>query len=107
MSLYPLQETWLLFNEPAIRRAAGFPRGREDLGLPAAARLEAAADPKQILREALRTASGLSGRRLKNFSVDAAAYRLADQIDDYSPLRVLTAFADLETRIIASLALMP
>lgn len=95
------QETWLLFNEQAIRKAAGYPNGRDDLGIPALNRLEAIADPKELLRSALRTASGLTGRRLKSFGVNEAAYRLADQIEDYSPLRQLGAFRQLEADVCA------
>lgn len=93
------QEAWLLFNEQAIRKAAGYPNGREDLGIPALVRLEEVADPKNLLRSALKTASGLAGRRLRSFGVDEATHRLADQIEDYSPLRQLEAFRQLETRV--------
>ena len=99
-----MQETWLLFNEDAIRHAAGYPKGRAALGLPAIGRLEALAAPKETLRDALKTASGLNGRKLKRFDVNQAAYRLSELLDDYTPLRVLPAFADLEDRIRTALA---
>lgn len=99
-----MQETWLLFNEGAIRQAAGYPKGRTPLGLPAVGRLEALASPKETLRDALRTASGLNGRKLKKFDANQAAYRLSELLDDYAPLRVLPGFADLESRVRAALA---
>lgn len=98
-----MQETWLLFDEPAIRLAASYPKGRAPLALPPIARLEALNAPKDSLRDALKTASGLTGRRLKKFDVNQAAYRLAELIDDFAPLRVLPAFTDLEARIQAAL----
>ena len=58
-----MQEAWLLFDENAIRRAAGNPRGTVDLGLPDARRLEDVPDPKSVLHEALRKATDLSTRR--------------------------------------------
>lgn len=93
------QETWLLFDEDAIRKAAGYPNGRDDLGIPSLNRLEGVADPKELLRSSLKKASGLTGRRLKSFGVNEATYRLADQIEDYSPLRQLQAFRQLEADV--------
>lgn len=101
------QEAWLLFNEEAIRKASGFPNGRADLGIPALVRLEGVADPKDLLRSALKTASGLAGRRLKSFGVNEAAYRLADLIEDYSPLRQLAAFRQLEADVRAAIVARP
>jgi len=98
-----MQEAWLLFDEGAIRRAAGNPNGREALNLPAMRDLERTDDPKNVLFEALRTASGLSPRRLAKFNVHHAAHRLAELIDDYSPLRELPAFAAFEGEVRATL----
>jgi hypothetical protein len=94
-----MQETWLLLEEAAIRRAAGNPNGREPLKLPRVAQLENVPDPKQVLYEALKKASGLSGRRLKAFQERRAAVRVADYIDDFTPLRRLSAFELLEQEI--------
>lgn len=91
-----MQETWLLLDETATRKAAGRPTGREPLGLPPRAVVETHADPKQTLRRALEVASGLSGRHLRRFNVSAAAYRLA-QLIDYSILRGLVGFDALES----------
>ncbi|NOY79970.1 MAG: hypothetical protein GXP31_03090 [Kiritimatiellaeota bacterium] len=94
-----MTEAWFLFDEAAIRRAAGVPDGRVSLDLPAVAKLETLPDPKRILHEALRTASGLSGRRLSRFKAMRAKHRLAEILADYSPLRVLPAFQELEADI--------
>lgn len=96
VSLVPvrMQEAWFLFDEHAIRRAAGCPNGREPLNLPPLKDAEFIPDPKETLFEALRTASNLSGRRLKQFHPDVR--RLADLMDDFSPLRSLEAFRALE-----------
>ena len=85
-------EAWLLFDEAAIRRAAGNPNGRQDLDLPQLTDCEQLADPKRVLFEALRQASGLSGRRLKRFSPHRTRVRIAELLDDYSPLQALSAF---------------
>lgn len=89
-----MQEAWLLFNEPAIRRAAGNPNGTEPLQI--AGDFERMPDPKDVLHEALRIASGLSGRRRKKFRVRSAAAQVTGFIDDFSPLRALAAFQQLE-----------
>lgn len=94
-----MQEAWLLFNEPAIRRAAGNPNGREPLTMPPLKRLADLPDPKETLYQLLRDASGLKGRRLKRFSTQASAPRVADFIDDFTLLRGLKAFAALEEEL--------
>ena len=94
-----MQEAWLLFDEQALREAAGNPNGRQPLQLPRVRDLEGIRDPKQSLDELLREASGLSGRRRKKFQTAAHAHRVAELIADFSPLRGLEAFAALEADI--------
>lgn len=96
-----MSEAWLLINEKAIRQAAGNPNGRMKLKLPAVKSLERIPNPKELLEELLREASGLSGRRLKSFAHQKAMYQLAMEIDDFSPLQVLPAFQRLETDVAA------
>jgi hypothetical protein len=91
-----MQEAWLLHNEAALREAADRPSGTNPIDLPTAARWERLSDPKATLYNALRTASGATGRRAKGFKPARAAHRLAELITDWSPLRSLTAFAQLE-----------
>lgn len=98
-----MHEAWLLFDEPAIRSAAGNPRGRADLELPAVHSVERVPDPKSVLYAALRTASGLSGRHLKRFKVRTAAYRVSELITDYSPLRGVSAFDALERELVEAI----
>ncbi len=90
-----MTEAWFLFDDKAIRQAAGNPNGRVPLQIPKK-HPDKVADPKSILHEALRRASGRSGRRLRTFDVRQAARRVADYIDDFSPLRELAAFGILE-----------
>jgi hypothetical protein len=96
-----MTEAWFLFDEPAIRRAAGCPNGDMDLRLPPLKSVESMPDPKALLLETLRTASNLSGRRLKKFEPDRL--RLANLIDDFSPLRALQAFCAVEEHLRSAL----
>jgi hypothetical protein len=92
-------EAWLLFDEAAIRMAAGNPNGTVALNLPRLSRVEDRPDPKRDLKEALRTASELQGRRLKKFSSSAAFWRLLDYMVDFSPLRSLSGFVAFESSV--------
>jgi hypothetical protein len=89
-------EAWLLFDEAAIRRAAGNPNGLVQLGLPSPRQVEQLPDPKENLKTALRTASELRGRRLRKFSTQDAFWRVTDFLEDFSPLRSHSAFRDFE-----------
>ena len=91
-----MQEAWMLFDEDAIRYAAGNPNGKIQLELPSLKQAALLPDPKNVLFELMRTASGLSRRRLKTFPVRRYVHRVSDAIDDFSPLRRLDAFASLE-----------
>jgi hypothetical protein len=91
-----MQEAWFLFDEGAIREAAGNPWGRENLTLPPLRRVERLPDPKQVLENALKAASGLRGRRLAHLRLGPMKRRVADLITDYEPLRALSAFERLE-----------
>jgi hypothetical protein len=94
-----MTESWLLFHEPQMRRAAGNPAGKIPLDIPSSQKIEELADPKEILYGLLRQATELSARRLRKFSPERAAYRLAELIDDFSPLRKLPAFDALERNL--------
>lgn len=99
-----MTEAWLLIDEAALRVAAGSPRGRQPLRLPAVRDLEGLADPKRILHDLLREASGLRDRRrrLDHFNRDlgTCVQRVAERIEDFSLLRQLNAFQALETQVI-------
>lgn len=96
-----MTEAWLLFDEAAIRRAAGCPNGTVPLRLPPLKSVESLPDPKDALRTLLVLASNLSGRRLKRFQPDIR--RLADLTDDFSPLRELSSFRAMEDSLRAAL----
>lgn len=91
-----MSEAWLLFDEAAIRSAAGNPYSRCQLSLPKLGETERIADPKHTLFEQLRIASELTGRRLRKFDRNRARAQVAEYIDDFSPLRNLTAFRAFE-----------
>jgi hypothetical protein len=94
-----MTEAWFLFDELAIRRAAGNPHGRIPLVLPSTSQIERISEPKKLLRDLIVTASGLTGRRQQKLRPEAALHRLADLITGYSPLGVLPAFAALTAEI--------
>ncbi len=94
-----MTEAWLLFDEPAIRLAAGNPNGKNPLKIPDLSVVEQIPDPKNILFEILRKASGLRGRRLKGFNTAECRIRITELISDFSPLRQLSAFQRLENDI--------
>jgi hypothetical protein len=94
-----MQEAWFLFNEKAIRQASGNPNGQIPLKLPNINRVESIVNPKEDLHSLLKLASELNANRLRKINVHSQVHRLATLIDDYSPLRELTAFQKLEQDI--------
>lgn len=99
-------EAWLLFDEQAIRSGAENPKGGQPVGLPAFQEMEQIPNPKQRLYETLKRASGYSGRKLKKFNERAAVHRVAERIDDFSPLRRLPAFQAMEQDLQQKLPLL-
>jgi hypothetical protein len=97
-----MTEAWLLADERAIRFVAGNPGGRQPLGLPPLSRLEEHADPKSLVGQVLRVASGLSGRRLRNFTDDFGHHRrqLLERLDPEGDVQKLPSWqrfvADVE-----------
>lgn len=77
VAVVPVQvmETWLLLDETAIRRVVGNPRSSVPLPLPLPARVEEVSDAKQMLQDAIETASGQSGRRLARIRRDFPHHR--------------------------------
>lgn len=94
-----MTEAWLLFDEAAIKQAAGNRQSQENLHLPPLGMLEDEPDPKQRLHKSLERASGLRGRRLKQFPVHQRVHRVAELIADFAPLRALPAFQALEQEV--------
>lgn len=104
-----MTEAWLLIDEKAIRRAADNPHGTVTLSLPRLQRLEDCHDPKDLLYRSLLIASEKRGRRRDQFRRDLPAriHRVADLIEDFSPLRQLPAFRSFEEstrRVVQSIA---
>lgn len=96
-----MQEAWLLFDEIAIRHAAGNRHGQAPLDLPPLQGVEELPDPKQVLYDCLKQASGFTGRRLRSFPVRQHVRRVSEFIDDFAPLRILSAFSVLESDVAA------
>ncbi len=87
-------EAWLLFDEKAIRRAAGNPNGADPMTLPKLNQVESEPDPKKILCQLLSQASGLTGRRLHRFRPLSKRHLVAEEISDFSPLAQLHSFSN-------------
>jgi hypothetical protein len=97
-----MTEAWLLFDEGAIRLAAGRPHGREPVGLPPVRRLDRLADPKRALAVSMLAACGTPrGRRRERASRDEPQWceRVAARVADFAPLRVLPAFQEFEEEL--------
>ncbi len=95
-----MSEAWLLFDEPAIRRAAGNPNGRTALSLPDVRDVEALPDPKGLLHKALIDASELRGRRRDSFNVHKAVHAVARFIESFEPIENLPAFSGTREAIV-------
>ncbi len=97
-----MQEAWLLFDEQAIRKAAGNPNGRIPLYIPPFASLEKLPNPKQVLFDLISESSEFSGVRLKKLksNLRRLAYLVSLNIDDFSPLRNILAFNNLEKELL-------
>lgn len=95
-----MTETWLLFDESAIRRAAGNPNGSVVLALPCVADLECIPEPKNMLHGLILEATEKGTHRRARFDIGSAVDLIPQRIDDFSPLRVLSAFTALEERIV-------
>jgi hypothetical protein len=92
-------EAWLLFDEAALRRTAGRPRGKEPLDLPSLKDIENLPNPKEILNHALNIAATTRSDRARGLHRSEMTLRLAELIDDFSPLLALSAFARLNRDI--------
>lgn len=91
-----MTEAWLLFDEHAIRSAAGNSASTVELALPTVKECARREKPKVILHDALKRASGAKGRRLAKFNVESRCHALALAISDWSPLLAMTSFVRLQ-----------
>jgi hypothetical protein len=94
-----MTEAWLLFNEAAIRKAAGNPNGHAEILLPPLTGAEDIPDPKKTLFSLLEKASGLRGRQKKTFQPAKHRHLIVEYINDFSPLLALSAFQKLRDDI--------
>lgn len=94
-----MQEAWLVFDERAIRRASGNPKGTARIVCPSARRVEREPDPKVVLHSLLRDASELRGRRLNRLNLSRCSRLVSEHIDDFTPLRLVPAFQELEIEL--------
>lgn len=95
-----MTEAWLLFDESAIRFAAGNRSGQNPLHLPNVNMLENLPDPKADLYSLIREASNLQGRRLKRLNPGERVRRITTYVNNFVPLRALDAFRNLEADIV-------
>ena len=100
-----MTEAWLLFDEMAVRRAAGNPAGKNAINLGNLKKWEKEIDPKQLILTALRDASELSGRRLSRFNAYEAKNRVAYLIRDFSVLKQLESFCHFQKNLESALEL--
>ena len=88
-----MSESWLLFDGPAIAKAASAPSAQ--VPVPGIAQIENIPNPKGRLDQLLFQAAGApSGRRGRNFqrSIVNRRVSVAEYIADYSPLENVSAF---------------
>lgn len=94
-----MMETWLLIDQDAIKKAAGNRNYSGNINLPSMRNLERESQPKELLHTFLREASGKKERNLKKFNIDKAVHLVAENIEDFSPLRSLFAFQAFEEEL--------
>jgi len=88
-----------LFDEQAIRWAAGNENGKMPLKLPSLKSIEQLPDPKEVLNNLLREASGLNRHRRSHIPVSLYAQQVAEYIEDFTPLQQLSALQHLQAQI--------
>jgi hypothetical protein len=103
-----MTEAWLLLDANAIARAADRV-GELELELPPVSRLDRVPDPKTVLHQLLRDASGKSGRHQRRFARDIGnrVQRVAEYIGTFAPLRALPAFQEFEAETAHALRRLP
>ncbi|MEO6832931.1 MAG: hypothetical protein ABI378_10570 [Chitinophagaceae bacterium] len=91
-----MTESWLMFDELAIKRASGNRNYKMGLDLPPINRIESIKDPKDRLYKLLREISGIKKRNLSKFNPGRMVHLIAEYIDDFSELRGLSSFKVFE-----------
>lgn len=101
ISVVPVRmtEAWLLIDESAIRTASGNPNSDEILDMPDLKKLESERNPKKTLHDLIKKASKLKGRNLDKLNIHQAVHLVAENINDFSLLKNLPAFQELEHEV--------
>jgi hypothetical protein len=101
-----MTEAWFLFDEAAIRNAAGNPNSNVQLNLPTINQCERLADPKSRLDATLLAASEATGRRRAKLSstISELKHLVALRIDSFDRLRRLAAFQRFEAELVTVLS---
>ncbi len=98
-----MMESWLLFDEIAIKKAAGNRNYKGKLSLPQINKLESIKNSKELLHNLLIDASGKKRSNGKGVNVNYAVHLVAENIYNYNPLRSLQSFKifeqDLKTAV--------
>ncbi len=100
-----MSETWLLIDELAIKTASGNPNSDEQLSLPSLKKLESESNPKKLLHDLIKKASKLKGRNLEKLNIHQAVHLVAENMNDFSLLRNLSAFQELENEVSKTLTI--
>ncbi len=95
-----MTEAWMLSDECAIRAAAGNRYGKTALDIPEKTQWESLKDPKQVLLDALATASEKSGRALQKFQAQRHRHGVTRLTKSFSALRGLHAFDAFERELV-------
>lgn len=95
-----MTESWLLIDERGIYSASGNPNGNGLISLPAPNRIERIRDPKAVLFDLIRTASGLSSHRRQYIDVQNARTQCGDFITQFEILRNLNSFKRFEKFVV-------
>lgn len=98
-----MTEAWMLSDENAIRAAAGNRHGKSALELPDKTKWESLKDPKQVLLDALATASEKSGRALQKFQAQKHRLGVSRLTESFSALRGLHAFDAFEHELVSQI----
>lgn len=93
-----MMESWLIIDREAIKKAAGNRNYKGDIDLPAINRIEKHRSPKALLHDTLKQVSGLRGRNLRKFDPHSHVHLVSENISDYSALRQLSSFKQLEAK---------
>ncbi len=91
-----MMESWLLFDELAIKKAAENRNYNQKIELPKLNKIETLIDPKTTLHNILKQVSCKKKRNLDKFNLNYAVHLVSDNIIDFKKLRILSSFQEFE-----------